>query len=60
MKQNKKQREILKREKNPSVTKIAGYVGIPIHYARRYLEELKETGFVEKQETPTATYWRLK
>ena len=63
MKLNNKQAEImnfLRREKISSTTKIASYVGIPIHYARRYLNELEENNLVKKQEETQATYWSLK
>ena len=59
---NQKQKQILdflKKEKRASISKIAIYVGLPIHYAEKYLEELRLKKIVIKEEETNATYWRF-
>ncbi len=50
----------LKQEKRRiSESLIARYVGIPILYARKYLENLKSLKKVKKFEETNATYWEI-
>jgi len=59
---NRKERQILnilKKEERIVASKIAALVGLPMAYARKYLENLESMKKVKKFEETNATYWEI-